>query len=358
MIRKILLTLVIFPLLTLCTGCGSDNGGNGNGPEPTLPPRLVAELHQDPGFGSVDSQVWDSLVAESIQVGTDSNYNANVLYTTSLMSEMKALVTDSLLYIWTRWNDNDEDNRFGELRAAWANNTVQWAINVPDDTIAKNEDRFYIIFDNGGTNGADCSKLCHSSPSSAGHYFYGSGGDNADVWQWMAHRTGLSNLAEDMHISDTMAAPDPHDSPFDKLYFRNWHSLSHRPYYMHHDTTAYTGAGLLQSETPAGTFRAFENYLDWLVFPLDGSPPVGKTVPGYYIYDSTGTDGSRWDVGAISEHNGTHWTVVFRRKLTTTDADDIDFNSYLHDSLLISIGITDNSGIKHHGVEPFYLVFP
>ncbi len=359
---NVMRAIQLFSLISITIiiiGCGGNGDGNGNGPEPTPEPRLVASVSQDPGLASVNSSIWDGIAPESVYVGTDNDYNANVLFRTDFVAELKALRTDTLIYVRATWSDADQDNRFGALMGTWVIDNVRWSLNYPDDTMARNEDRIYFLFDRGGTGGADCSQMCHTSASSAGRLFYGAAGDNADIWQWKANRTGLAGLAEDMHLSDTMITADPQVNPYDdNLYFLNWNSFTEKPIYMHHNGPDYEGAGLLQTETPSGAFTPFVNSSDWIVF-VDGVPTESKQVPGYYILDSTGTDGSRWNIETISEFDGSHWTVIFRRKLIPDDpVNDINFSSYIGDSLPIAIGITDNSGIKHHGTKPFYLVLP
>jgi hypothetical protein len=378
MIRRILPLVVILACVTaLQIGCGSDDGDNGNGPGPVAPPRVLVEAHQDPTFANaLDSPVWDSIEVEEIPIGTENEYNSNLLYVSNRTVDMKALIADdSLLYIRVQWDDADEDNRFGQLRASWINNRITWAVHYPEDTsnAAFNEDRFYMVFDQGGPNGADCAGFCHGigSESATGHRFYGAAGDDADVWHWKAHRTGLAKLADDMHMTTTQVDRDPQDMIGDDLYFLNydnplWPDSANNPGYMlvqpikmHEDGIAYTGAGLLESEItdPSGIFTPFNSGLDWVRFFPD-QPPAGRSLPGFTIWDESGHDGSRWDVGAISEHNGSTWTVVFRRALTTGDADDVGFSFSSLDSIEVSIGITDNSGVDHFGRRPFYLVFP
>jgi hypothetical protein len=355
MFRNLFIVVAIFGLTVMQYGCGGNgDDGNGNGPGPVPEPRLVVTAHQDPTFdNALDSPVWDSIDAETVPVGTDNNYNANTLYTETLNADLKALVAgDSILYIMVKWSDNSEDNRFGELHATWAND-IEW--ETVDTTDIRNEDRFYIMFDDGGAGGADCAHYCHSSSelSSAGRRHYGLPGDAADIWQWKAHRTGLGKFAEDMHLTDTMILQDPQVASSDSLYFGNL-KTNLKATYMHEDGITYEGAGLLESETTNGLFTPYDNNLDWVTFPPN-QDPIGKYLPGYFIYDESGADGSRWDVRAASQHDGSNWTVVFRRALTTADADDIDLSSV--DSIQISIAITDNSGVKHHGRKPFYLVF-
>jgi hypothetical protein len=376
MIRKlVLLTVLLASISILQMGCGSDKSENGTDPPPPPEPRLIADTHQDPTLdNALDSPVWDSIAVLSVPIGNENAYNANLLYINNKFVQMKALVADdSLLYIWARWEDNDEDNRFGQLRATWVSNTVEWAVHYPEDTseAAFNEDRFYIVFDNDGTNGADCAAFCHSpgSESADGRLFYGAAGDDADVWHWKANRTGLAKLADDMLVTATRVEADAQNHPSDSLYQLNYSILQAtgpnsyivRPLKMHHDGPAYEGPGLLESEIPvqqAGIFTDYQGGSQWINFLPPPSPPVGKSVPGYLIFDESGHDGSRWDVGAVSNHNGVTWTVVFRRALTTNDAADIDFNFSSLDSVEVSIAITDNSGIQHYGRRPFFIIFP
>jgi hypothetical protein len=361
---KSLWWVILLFLAVFAVGCGKDDGGT-NGPPPPAMIRVLVQAHQDPTLvDAVHAAVWDSITAVKIPVGTENAYNADMLFRTDLFADMKALIADdSLLYIWVKWNDITEDNRFGELRASWVNSKIQWVVN-PEDTVYRNEDRFSILFNNGGTNGADCSKFCHAAAdsSSAGKRFYGAAGDDADVWHWKAHRTGLARLADDMHITSINVSPDPQGvQMIDSLYFVNFTVInpadsSHvRPIYMHPDSTAYTGAGLLESETDAGYFTAYVPTMPWVIFFPD-QDPVGRTIPGYYIYDESGTHGSRWNVRAVSEFDGDYWTVVFRRRLTTDDPADIDLAAIV-DSLQISFAIGNNAGSKHHGRKPFYLIF-
>ncbi len=359
------LAAIVF-LLALFVGC-SDNKDNGVEPPPvTPPPRVVVETHQDPTFAAaIGSPVWDSIDAVTIPMGTKDEYNANLPTNTATNLDMKALVADdSLLYIWVQWNDLDEDNRFGQLRASWASNSVEWVVNYPEDTsdIAYNEDRFYAVFDKGGPSGADCAAMCHAAndTSAAGWQFYGEAGDNADVWDWKASRTGLAKLADDMHMTTELVRPDAIVSQTgDSLYYRNYDVkqdvgsyLLVDPKKMNADGPDYTGAGLLESVG----WVDFNPALTWVVFPPTNIP-YGLSLPGYYIWDVSGHDGHRWDVRAQSRFESGMWTVVLRRALNTGDADDVSFVFGTPDSISISIAVTNNSGIKHLGHEPFYLVF-
>lgn len=348
MFRKIFSVIFIIVFATAWYGCGGDDDDNGIGPTPPPPPpRLVVEAHQSPGLASVDHAVWDSIEAVDVSVGDSSKYNAGVSFTTNLTASMKALIANDSIFVRVEWNDNSEDNRFGELQARWLNNTVNW--EEIDTTLFANEDRFYVIMDNGGPNGADCSALCHATTNASGRQLYGTTGDDADVWHWKANRTGLADFAEDLHITTTTVATDPQAPAVGELYFRNFGTFpSPRPLYMHPDTADYTGASLLE-----GVYIPYNNNYSW----ASAVDSFGVQMPGYYLNHISGAQGSRWDVRAISEHDGSGWTVVFARYLTTMDADDVDLIFSTPDSVQISIAIGNNSGMKHHGASPFYMVF-
>jgi len=364
-----LMAAMLLCLGVVYTGCGGDDN-DGTGPVIVPPPRVVADAHQDPTFdNALTALVWDSIDAVEFTVGSDTAYNSDKPSQEKTI-RMKALVADdSLLYIWAQWSDFDADTLFGQFRATWANG-LEWAFNNPIDTSEDihNEDRIYVMFDNGGTNGADCASFCHtaSDTSALGRRFYGAAGDDADIWHWKALRTGFADLAEDMYLSTDKVYGDPVVSPTgDILYFKNFDSLVNStpttfivdPIYMHQTGPAYEGATLLESEAPGGIFVHYDGNLEWYVVPPPPQQPFGRTLPGWYIRDESGHDGSRWDVQAKSSHGGGFWTVVFRRALTTTDADDIDFDFATKDSIQISVAVTENSGVKHWGRAPFYLIF-
>jgi len=348
MIRKLLsLTILLACIAVLQVGCGSDDDGTTEPPAVTEP-RIVVSAHQDPTLANaIDSPVWDSVAAVTVHLGTAAAYNAD-LATADTVVNIKALVADdSLLYIWVRWGDNSKSDRFGQLHATWANR-VEWE----KDTIFSNEDRFYVIFDNGGTDGADCASFCHAigDTSSAGKRFYGAAGDDADIWRWLANRTGTAGFAEDMHITDIKVSPDPQARPNDSLYFGNYDHINLQPINMHQDGILFTDPALLEGE-----WIPFNASLDWVTFNPP-NPPVGKYVPGQYFHNNSLSQGSRWDVRTASEYAGSKWTVVFRRAMTTADVADLDFGA-ITDSVAITIAITNNIGMKHYGRAPLYMIF-
>jgi len=362
MLRKLLPLALLFSLGVLLFGCSSDGGDNGTTPVEVDPPRLVAAYHQDPGITSVNSVVWDTIDTIYFAVGTSSSsdYNANVGYRDNLYAAMQALYTDEYLYIKVSWNDNGADTMFFPWKSYLYSDIVHW--EAVDTLQVANEDRFYIMFDRGGAEGVDCSQMCHSSSdtSTAGRQFYASTDINgADTWHWKACRTAFAKRAEDMHVTDINISPDPQNSnPGDNLYFRNQVADQPRPIYMHHTDTAYHGAVLLETDAVDMVFTALDNDLEWV--EIVANPPdvdsISKYIPGYYIRDSTGNDGSRWDVETVSEYDGTNWTLVLRRLLDSDDNEDLDFDFSVTDSLLIAIALADNSGREHYGLAPFYFI--
>lgn len=347
--------------LSLLNGCSSGGGSGSTNPPPPAPIRLVAAVHQDPTLSDVDSPIWDSITALTVPVGRDTAYNANPYFSPVLTAYLQALVADdSLLYVRVKWNDDSRSDRFAPLRASKVASIVEWEVG---DTTYYNEDRLSVIFDQGGPGGADCATLCHADNdrSGSGKRFYGEAGDDADIWQWKAHRTGTAGRADDMHLTTIDVSPDPIVDPNnDSLYYENISSRSGSivvPLFMHPDSSNYSGPVLLESEMPGYTFTPYRGGDHWV--DLIANPPVGKVfLPGYIHWDIFGVDGSRWDIRTKAVHNGASWTVVFRRALSTGDADDILLPSAGTDSARIAIAIGNNTGDKHHGTKPFYLVFP
>lgn len=354
MTRLLSLSMTAAAMLAALAGCGSDSGNGGTTPTPVPFTRLVAAEHQNPGLTSVDSPVWDSIAAGNIIIGADSAYNAGLSGTDDNPAQLKALVSGDSLFIRATWADNRVDNRYGRLHAIKEGGLLKWE---PPDTTLNNEDRFYIIYDENGTG---CKRFCHSTANAIGRKFYGSASDETDVWHWKAHRTGLAlftdpdtlGFAEDMHITDTMVAADPQTSENDDLYFSNFNVALSEPRKMHTTGSDFTGPGLVEGGWISYT-TVDQHWIDSSV-----TPPVGRYIPGYYMRNLTGANGSRWDVRALADHNGTSWTVVFCRKLTTLDLDDVDLASATPDSILVSIAFGNNSGTKHYGYKPFYLVIP
>jgi len=348
MIRKLLfLSIMLIGVALLQVGCGSDDETT---TEPTVvaEPRIVVEPHQYFDLAdALTTPVWDSIDAVTIHLGTDDTYNADLPKADTAV-DMKALIADdTILYVWVRWGDNSRSDRFGQLHALWVN-TVEWE----QDTVFSNEDRFFILFDNGGTSGADCASYCHAAgdTSDAGRRFYGLAGEDVDIWQWLANRTGAAGFAEDLHITDSMVFHDPQARPNDSLYFGNFDRINIEPRKMHQDGILFTGPALLEGE-----YVTYNPNLDWVTFPPN-QPPVGKYVPGFYFYNNSLSQGSRWDVRTISEYSGSKWTVVFRRLMTTADANDIDFAA-INDSVAFSIAFSNNIGAQHYGHAPIYMVF-
>ncbi len=369
-----LLAGLLLCFAVIYTGCGGDDDGNGTGPVVVPPPRVVAAAHMNPTFdNALTSPVWDSITAVEFTVGEDTVYSTEKPVTDKVVRtvRMKALVATDSLYLWTQWNDFDADTLYGRLRAGWVNNDLEWAINVPIDTNVFNEDRFFVIFDRGGPNGADCASFCHSpaDTSTQGRRFYGAAGDDADIWHWKAMRTGFANYAEDMFLTASTVSGDPIVSPTgDILYFKNYDSLLNstpttfivRPIYMHETGPNYEGTTLLESEAPSSQFVSYDPNLQWSeVNPTPPPDRINHTIPGWYIRDQSGDDGSRWDVRAKSAHANGMWTVVFQRALTTADANDVDLTFATTDSLLISIAVFENANdtTMHWGRAPFYLIF-
>jgi hypothetical protein len=345
MARKFYLIALILLAAALIQSCGKKDKDNGTGVVTRPEPRILIALKPSPGLASVDNAIWDGIDPDSIRVGDEDGYKQDIA---SREVYMKALRTADSLFIRAEWSDATANNRFGELRPKDA---LQWE----RDTTVTNEDRLYIMFDISGPNGADCAASCHIVGSDTLHYT--DAGDEVDIWQWKANRTGLAGFADDMFLNDTAISPDS-ISPTNNnlLYYNNFDSTAFRqkPFYMHIDSTEYGGPGLLQGE-----YVVFDDNVKWYdSSALGGLGAPIQNVPGYYLDYISQASGGRWNVRSVQNHDGSGWTIVMARALASSDPTDIDFTSIpVGDSVQISIAITNNSGVRHAGAKPFYMIF-
>jgi hypothetical protein len=344
MARNLFALAGLFLAAAFFYSCGGDEGDNGTDIVPRPDPRILITQTASPGLASVDNAIWDGIAKDSIRVGDADGYKQDFA---SREVYMKALRTTDSLFIRVEWSDGTASNEFGRLRPT-NSDPVQWE----QDTLLFNEDRFYIMFAVTGPNGADCAASCHMSGSDTLHYT--DAGDMVDIWQWRANRTGPAGFADDMFLTDTAISPDSVSATNnDELYYNNFNVTAFRsePFFMHTDSNDYVGVALLQGE-----YVAYDENVMWYDPSANGGlgAPVAY-VPGFYLDYMTQAEGGRWNVKSVQEHDGAGWTVVMARALASSDPTDIDFTSV--DSVQASVAITNNSGRRHAGGKPFYLVF-
>ncbi len=342
-----LFTPIILMLAVIGAGCGGDNGGTNPPPPPTPAPRLVVDTTVTaPLMNDVNEAVWGQVDSVLIEIGGDpANYGFNSNLGKQNVT-MKAIKKNDTLYVRARWKDASAHLRANRLRR------LTTPIETWEFGDLVGQDMFFVIFDGGnnGTEKADCATMCHTSGMAT------TGGGNADAWKWMSTSTFPGKMAEDQWIG---AAGTNSDAVINKYVYRNNHDAG-QPFWVHEDTSAYTGVFL---------------YLDDTVKydPIDNDYwPENFIVPGFVI-DSTiyaaadRNNNSLNNVRAIARFDSSGvntnwtWTLVMARALNTGKVDDV--NLLPLDSVQITIAATNNhfqsnaaTKPEHSGSKPFYLI--
>ncbi len=355
--------VLLFSIFSLIlVGCGGDSGtgggGGGGGTDEYEQGNLVVyNTATVPSMENTSDPIWDSAATTTVRVGFKDEYGVNSVFNDDTLT-MKAIKAGDNIYIKASWRDYSDDYKGYYIRKSQGAGTWE-LVNKAEQSAG--EDGFFMIFD-GGNNGeekADCSSMCHATANSMAT----TGGGNADAWAWRSVTTNPIKMAEDEWLKPAGAilAGDPLTSGNRLAYFTNWSQIGlNQPIYMHVTDTAYHGNYLYSADTTAYMYLGY----GW-------DSVDGYRMPAYYV-DSTvykdATAGSRWDVKTVSNYSSNHWTVIFKRGITTDYAsgasrNDVDFTGL--DSIQVTIAIanhhtdamTDDSWVEHSGSIPFYLVF-
>ncbi|MHA2043925.1 MAG: ethylbenzene dehydrogenase-related protein [Candidatus Thorarchaeota archaeon] len=229
---------------------------------------------------------------------------------------LKALSDDTYIYIFAAWNDSVMDN----TRKGWMYNGTHW------ENVGGNEDRFEFAWSLGA------AMVCGHDPATADSMLF-------DIWHWKASRTAVSGWADDKYWDGTGRHSD-----------------------------AKTAGGysdnsvVAQAENSSVITTALGNSTNVLAFSNDDRPfwdnagveiswsaGVNATSVSNFVngYKSVFPTGSRGDVMAESNHNGTAWNVEFKRALDTgNSAEDLAFAP--GESIPFYVAIHNNSGDDNH----------
>ncbi len=247
-----------------------------------------------------------------------------------------------------------QDGEYVYFLASWADATEnvdknQWHYDNTTGTWEKegNEDRIYFMWDTGlnGTEGADCSSMCHVPDPGK---MWTTGGGWVDVWHWKAARTNPVNLADDKyfdgnHLDNGEEAEDGGrhgDAKTIGSYSNN--NDNGMPEYSGPITDGHYI--IIVAGADESSLTQFENNAD----------TQALTIPGYIVNENA--DGSRADVTAKGVWSNGVWTVELKRKLDTGHAgDDVIFTA--GNTYQASIAVADNSGGSHSGTFPVDVKF-
>ncbi len=322
--KKLLSILLILPLV-LWTGCGDDNGTNGDDDNVV---RLVADTSvRSPDITIVDDPVWDSVATTTVAVDT---------VIPRVQPPLALSVANSISLQAIKKND------YLFLRAIWIEDSlhlIKDAFKIkayPDIEFDHYEDAYY----------EDQLMVMFTMPGSTWY----------DVWNWRSLQTAQGNLAEGANYypayDDTLCwVVDSGD-----LEVACENPKEHgMPKYLHKDGSDFHGQVLYSEDT-----IIYRYFPDW---------EIGQIVPGWYI-DTTVADTvaafpeSRWDVASAYAYDSevNQLTVVLARKLDTGWPDDMDLSAV--GTVTLQIGLYNNQSKLREGgskvgfTEGFTLVLP
>jgi hypothetical protein len=219
--------------------------------------------------------------------------------------------------VWADVTKNDQRKRWSFDGSTWSQSS-------------DNEDRVAFIWDmqnDGFATTGTCQGMCHFP------LMYTAAG-TVDAWHWKATRTNPAGYADDKWWDNGNFGTESGrlSDPGQKPYVDNIDG----------------DAPIFQAESDPGSNATFlvtvPDGMKEAVAWTDGAWQSGDVLPGYVMRRGAG---SRVDVFTTATHNGTQWTVVFRRKLDTGDTEgDILFElGQVYD---FQVTTWDNSGGVSH----------
>ena len=265
----------------------------------------VASVTNGPTIDGIGNDAaWNNADAFDITVGESSDYQ-NAFGQIDVT--MKAVQDGEYVYFLASWEDASENID----KHMWTYANGAWEEEG-------NEDRIYFMWDTGlnGTEGADCSSMCHAPDPGK---MWTTGGGWVDVWHWKAARTNPVNLADDKYFngdyqeSDGTVAVDGGrhgDAKTIGIYSDN----------IENGMPKYSGP-ITDGHYIIIPVGSDESALTPFV---DNSTTQAMNIPGYIVNENA--DGSRSDVSAKGVWNNGVWTVELKRRLNTGNpGDDVIF---------------------------------
>lgn len=250
------------------------------------------------------NDTWKDLPALTFQTRKDAKNSGPDV-------ELRALHDGENIYIMTRWKDDTKST----TKKTWEWKDGKWTKSEGD------EDRIAIAI-NGTAKDFDvkgCGVLCHY-----GDMGTSSEQEHADLWHWKAARGGLNGFADDQNFSQEPEGRK--DDAGQSAYASNANEAGDAPKWIWKDA-----ADKESSFTEATSAD----------LPEDFKPEGAYTVPSNRLRTP---EGSRGDIQTAAEYKDGWWTVVFKRKLDTGNADDAAFKA--GEDSHIAVAVFDNTGAK------------
>lgn len=354
---------------------------------------LVAKFTEAPSFDGDIDDLW--ITAQKLSSSTEvpsSLGNRNTYYNTDGLGEenldifegyegeenaftMRSGYFEDDIYFLLEWEDAEDSKD----RQSWYFDatTKRWMgehkyANDADDKYY--EDKFAFLFPIGEVDGFDnatCYATCHSAGgvvSNTGdkhtRHYLKTDGQKVDMWHWKRVRGTHNDRVDDQKI---VSKPEPWDSSTNGRggdtdgqsgYSNNSQTLTITgtatevkvPLYVIPDGTDYYWIPEAQLDVEAKKVTAVDaegvlTYDAGTIDPSAGGYEQGtgtKRFPSILTRDFTG---GRADIEIKAKHTGTGWVAEVKRKLNTTDVDDVVFDPTKE--LRFGFAIFDNAAISH-----------
>ena len=335
--RRFGLFLVTLAAVGLVWGCGDDDD-NGTGNGPTEPSRLVVNTTVGaPSVSNPDATVWNSVDSITLAVGTSDEFTPKPTGTASVPADIKVQAIEDAgeLYLRVRWGDPTLSAWYGHWYVTDATDIIDFAAESlePLQTTYL-EDQLLVMFSDGG--------------------------ESWDSWNWRVLTAGAAGLAEGVNVDWALssAVSDAEGTPGVTPAVENDTTFT-QPTYLPKDTSAFSGYIFHLADTVRSndTLRIdydttfvgapVETLVDtnYITYRMTTGWDMDQRIPRFMADTSTASEnpttrGSRWDIHCGDQHDGTGYTVVMQRSLTTGFEDDLAMGGL--DSVQVKLAVYDN----------------
>jgi len=215
------------------------------------------------------------------------------------------VLTSNEIEITLSWNDSSKSDSLG-YRTYTYNKKKKKGVWSADPTETQ-QDQLSLIWDmqnDGFVTTGNCEQMCHQ-----GSFSMGTQNGTVDSWHWEAATSGpIAHAIDEYWVKFTTTNPNGrHSDPGMPAYVANDLVNGHPKYQTETHPANPTAAKLFL--LPAGTKPAVKP----ATFPLNGWQ-AGNVMPANVFRPIRGAIA---DVRSIAQHDGTQWTVTFRRSLNT-----------------------------------------
>ncbi|MFQ5800759.1 MAG: ATP-binding protein [Candidatus Hydrothermarchaeales archaeon] len=341
--RRIILLLLIFACFLLSSPVHAQEEKS------TI---LTAERISEPLTidGTSDEPSWETARVLSIPVFDGKIGNVDVV--------LKALYDEEYIYMYITWPDKTQSDKL-----LWRYNGTTW---IPPKSTEQDIFTIFFNIDDSveGFDIAGCAITCH-----ADRMHTNGPAERVDMWKWHAAYDNAARYMSDRYLDNTLVIGEKIMSGYSKVEIdKTWQShkldAAHTgyvdeekntktdeegnylgPLYYEPDATDEDAYYLTEEEIRSG--EAVE--LSSLNMLNGGSEiPVNFTVPGYIQERPRASAG---DIDAVGTYRDGEWHLEIRRKLSTGNLDDIQFDTAK--TYRFSIAVNDdsrgsaNTGIGH-----------